>query len=313
MRYKDYYKILDVSRNATQDEIKRAYRKLARKYHPDVSKEKDAEEKFKDVSEAYEVLGDPEKRAPYDQLGSKWQAGQEFKPPPGWDSGFVFHQDFSHGGGAAFSEFFESLFGHGFAGQPGVRSQYRMRGEDRYAKVEIDLQDAYEGVIKTITLHVPEIDERGRVYSRERTLNVRIPKGVKQGQLIRLAGQGGSGTAGGSAGDLYLEVHIRPHRFYRVDQRDIYLNLPVTPWEAALGARIDVPTPVGQIELKIPAGSRSGKKLRLRGRGIPGNPPGDMYIVVEIAVPPVRSDRDRELFRTMERELQFNPRDKLGV
>jgi len=310
LKYKDYYKILGVARDAGQDEIKRAYRKLARKYHPDVSKESNAEENFKDVGEAYEVLSDPEKRSAYDQLGSNWKAGQEFKPPPGWDSAYSFHEDLGHGG--IFSDFFESLFGHGFGVPRGAVHESR-RVSDRYARVEIDLEDAYTGATRTITFQLPEVDGQGRLHVRERTLNIKIPKGVKEGQYIRLANQGGAGAKGAATGDLYLEVRFRPHRLYRVDGRDVLLDVPIAPWEAALGAKISVPTPAGTVEVKIPEGSGSGKKLRLRGRGIPGNPPGDLYVVLEIAVPPARDGRARELFKTMEKELRFNPREKLGV
>jgi len=310
LKYKDYYKILGVARDAGQDEIKRAYRKLARKYHPDVSKEANAEENFKEVGEAYEVLSDPEKRSAYDQLGSNWKAGQEFKPPPGWDGADSFHEDLGREG--IFSDFFESLFGRGF-GAPHAGIYESRRRSDRYARVEIDLEDAYTGATRTITFQLPEVDGQGRLHMRERTLNIKIPKGVKEGQYIRLASQGGAGSKGTASGDLYLEVHFRPHRFYRVDGLDVILAVPIAPWEAALGAKISVPTPAGPVELKIPEGSGSGRKLRLRGRGIPGNPSGDLYVILEIAVPPVNNERARELFKTMERELHFNPRAKLGV
>lgn len=320
MEYKDYYKILGVARNATQDEIKRAYRKLARKYHPDVSKEADAEAKFKEVGEAYEVLKDPEKRAAYDQLGADWKAGQEFRPPPGWDAGFEFSGGgFTGGDASAFSDFFETLFGRGYGGmhggQAGGRTGFRAqaRGEDHHAKVMIDLEDAYSGATRSITLRVPEVDAQGRVHTRERTLNVRIPKGIKEGQHIRLAGQGSPGMGGGSAGDLYLEVAFRPHPLYRVEGRDVYLDLPIAPWEAALGATVKVPTPAGVVDMKIPPGSASGRKLRLKGRGIPADPPGDFYVVLQVVVPPADTERAKSLYREMERELAFNPRQRLGV
>lgn len=320
MEYKDYYKILGVARNATQDEIKRAYRKLARKYHPDVSKEADAEAKFKEVGEAYEVLKDPEKRAAYDQLGADWKAGQEFRPPPGWDAGFEFSGGgFTGGDASAFSDFFETLFGRGYGGMhgghAGGRSGFRAqaRGEDHHAKVMIDLEDAYSGATRSITLRVPEVDAQGRVHTRERTLNVRIPKGIKEGQHIRLAGQGAPGMGGAPAGDLYLEVTFRPHPLYRVEGRDVYLDLPIAPWEAALGATVKVPTPAGVVDMKIPPGSASGRKLRLKGRGIPAAPPGDFYVVLQVVVPPADTERAKSLYREMERELAFNPRQRLGV
>ena len=310
MEFKDYYGIMGVARDATQDEIKRAYRKLARKYHPDVSKEPDAEARFKELGEAYEVLRDPEKRAAYDQLGANWKAGQEFRPPPDWDAGFEFSGGYRDTG--AFSDFFESLFGRAgahHAGGPG----FSARGEDHHARILIDLEDAFHGATRTITLHAPQIDAQGHVRTRERTLHVRIPRGIRQGQHIRLAGQGTPGFGGGGAGDLYLDVEFKPHRLYRVEGRDLYLELPLAPWEAALGARVKVPTPEGIVDLTIPAGSTAGRKLRLKGRGIPGKSPGDLYVVLQIALPPAESENARRIYRTMEQEMAFNPRTGLGV
>ncbi len=316
MDFKDYYRIMGVERTASQDEIKRAYRKLARKYHPDVSKEADAETRFKEVGEAYEVLKDPEKRAAYDQLGADWKAGQDFNPPPGWDTGF----EFSGGGftgddASAYSDFFASLFGHDFrSAQTGRRhAGFGARGEDHHARVQIDLEDAYHGATRSITLQHPELDSSGHVSSRQRTLNVKIPRGVKQGQRIRLTGQGAPGLGAGQAGDLYLEIDFKPHGMYRVDGHDVYLDLPVTPWEAALGAAIEVPTPDGPVDLKIPKATRSGQKLRLKARGIPGKPPGDLYVVPQITLPPADTDAAKALYRKMEQELAYNPRSKLGV
>ena len=313
MDYKDYYKIMGVERTASQDEIKRAYRKLARKYHPDVSKEADAEARFKEVGEAYEVLKDPDKRAAYDQLGANWKAGQEFKPPPDWDAGFEFSGGFT-GDASAYSDFFESLFGHGFgpARAGSRRPGFHAPGEDHHARVLIDLEDAYSGAVRSITLQTPQVDHSGHVTTSQRTLNVRIPRGVKQGQRIRLSGQGSPGMGEGRAGDLYLEIEFRPHRLYKVEGRDVYLELPVTPWEAALGATIKVTTPGGPVDLKIPPGTGSGRKLRLKGRGIPDAPPGDLYVVPQITLPPADSDAARALYRKMEQELAYNPRSKLG-
>jgi curved DNA-binding protein len=313
MEYKDYYKILGIDRKAGQDEIKRAYRKLARKYHPDVNKDPAAEDKFKEMGEAYEVLKDPEKRAAYDRLGSQWQAGQEFHPPPGWDAGFEFSGGGKGFGAGAFSDFFESLFGHGFGGVRGGRTTFRARGQDHFAKIMIDIEDAYHGAGRSITLRIPEVDDQGQLHTRQRTLNVKIPKGIKQGQHIRLAGQGSPGMGGGGAGDLYLEVAFRPHPLYRIDASDLYLDLPVAPWEAALGATVKTPTPAGTVELKIPAGTNSGRKLRLKGRGIPARTPGDFYAVIQIVTPPVKTERDKALFRQMEEQMAFNPRRHLGV
>jgi curved DNA-binding protein len=316
MDYKDYYNIMGVERTASQDEIKRAYRKLARKYHPDVSKETNAEARFKEVGEAYEVLKDPEKRAAYDQLGANWKAGQEFHPPPDWDAGFEFSGGgFTGGDASAYSDFFESLFGHGFgAAQAGQRQAgFHAHGEDHHAKVLIDLEDAYQGAARSITLQSPQVDSSGHVTTRQRTLNIKIPRGVKQGQRIRLSGQGSPGMGKGRAGDLYLEIEFKPHSFYKVEGRDVYLDLPVTPWEAALGATIKVTTPGGPVDLKIPQATSSGRKLRLKARGIPGKPPGDLYVVPQITLPPADSDAAKNLYRKMEQELAYNPRSKMGV
>jgi len=314
VEFKDYYQIMGVKRDATQDEIKRAYRKLARKYHPDVSNEPDAEVRFKEVGEAYEVLKDPEKRTAYDQLGANWKAGQDFRPPPDWDAGFEFHGgEFTGADASRFSDFFESLFGHGFAGAGTGHAGFQARGEDAHAKVLIDLEDAYQGASRTLTLQHTELGPDGRPQLKQRTLNARIPRGVRQGQFIRLAGQGGAGMGKGKAGDLYLEVEFRPHPFYHVEGRDVYLDLPVAPWEAALGATVKVPTPTGVVDLKIPAGSSGGRKLRLKGRGIPGATPGDFYVVLQIALPPAESATARDAYREMQRALKFNPRARMGV
>lgn len=318
MQYKDYYAVMDVNKDATQDEIKRAYRRLARKYHPDVSKEADAEKRFKEVGEAYEVLKDPEKRAAYDQLGANWKAGQDFHPPPDWNAGFEFSGGgFTDADAADHSDFFESLFGQGFGSTfrsagPG-RSGFHAAGQDHHAKVLIDLEDAFTGAARSISLQTPQLDERGHVVTHTRTLNVRIPKGVRQGQQIRLAGQGSPGIGEGAAGDLYLEVEFKPHTLFRVDGRDLYVDLPVTPWEAALGAKVKLPTPAGVIDLSIPAGSSGGRKLRLKGRGIPAATPGDLYAILQIALPPADNEKANALYRKMEQELAFNPRARLGV
>jgi curved DNA-binding protein len=311
MEYKDYYQIMGVKRDATQEEIKRAYRRLARKYHPDVSKEAGGEAKFKELGEAYEVLKDPEKRAAYDQLGSQWRAGQEFHPPPGWDRGFEFRDFGEHGpdlGG--FSDFFESLYGNARRGPgpAGGSRQFRMRGEDHHAKVVVAPEDSYRGTTRSVTLQMPELTPDGQVRNRRRTLKVRIPKGIKQGQQIRLAKQGGAGFGGGENGDLYLEVEFDRHSRYRVEGADVFLTLPVAPWEAALGATVKVPTPSGPVDLKIPPNSQGGKRLRLKGRGIPAREPGDFYVELRIALPAADSDQDRRAYENMEQTFAFNPR-----
>ena len=310
MDFKDYYNVMGLERNASQDEIKRAFRKLARKYHPDVSKETDAETLFKELGEAYAVLKDPEKRAAYDELGANWKAGQEFHPPPDWDAGFEFSGD-----GSAHSDFFESLFGHDFGSAQTSRAHagFQARGEDHHAKVLIDLEEAYRGATRDITLRAPELDSSGHVTTKQRTLTVKIPKGVRQAQHIRLSGQGSPGMGAGGAGDLYLEIEFKSHKLYRVEGRDVYFDLPVTPWEAALGATVKAPTPEGLVDLKIPAGTIAGRKLRLRKRGIPGEPPGDLYVNVAITLPAADSDAAKQLYRKMEQELAYDPRSKLGA
>lgn len=314
MEFKDYYKTLDVSRDATAEEIKKAFRRLARKYHPDVSKEADAEHKMKEVNEAYAVLSDPEKRAAYDQLGQRgFQAGSDFQPPPGWDAGFEFRGQGSGGAQAEdFSDFFAELFG-GRMGAGTRQTHHRMRGEDHHAKIMLDLEDSYHGATRSLTLRMPKLDGQGRTVLAEHTLNVRIPKGVHAGQVIRLAGQGGPGHAGEAAGDLFLEVHFKPHGRYRIENKDIYAALPVAPWEAALGATIKIPVPDGLVEVRVPENSQSGRKLRLKGRGIPAATPGDLYLVLEVVLPPAATEKAREFYQTMAQELAFNPRQNLGV
>ena len=313
--YKDYYKVMGVDRGASQSDIKRAYRKMARKYHPDVSKEANAETRFKEMAEAYAVLKDPEKRAAYDELGADWKAGQEFQPPPDWTNGFEFSgSGFESSDAGAHSEFFEELFRHGMGSSRAANGarNFQARGEDHHAKVLFDLEDAYRGVTRAISLRTPEFDTSGHVKSKDRTLNVKIPKGVTEGQKIRLSGQGSPGFGGGKAGDLYLEIAFRKHPFYRPDAKDIHLRLPVTPWEAALGATLKVPTPIGDVDLKIPTGTHSGSKLRLKGRGIPGKPPGDFYVTIEITLPPADSESDKEIYRKMAREMSYDPRQHLA-
>ncbi len=305
LEFKDYYQVLGVTRDASAEVIKKAFRRLARKYHPDVSKEPDAEARMKEVNEAYAVLADTEKRAAYDQLGHDYHAGQDFRPPPDWDAGFEFTgRGYSGAESAEFSDFFSQLFGR----MGGQGRGFRARGEDHHAKILLDLEAAYRGGSRTLTLRVPRQDAHGRVVLTDHNLNVRIPKGVREGQVIRLTGQGAPGVGDAPAGDLYLEVHFEPDPRYRVEGRDVYATLPVTPWEAALGATVKAPVPDGAVEVRIPAASRSGRKLRLRGRGIPGEPPGDLYLVLDIHLPPADTPRARALYETMASELAFDPR-----
>lgn len=308
MQFKDYYETLGVPRDAADAEIKKAFRKQARKYHPDVSKEADAEAHMKDVNEAYAVLSDPEKRAAYDQLGRNYKPGQEFRPPPDWDAGFEFSgQGFSPREAADFSDFFSELFGR-MGGSRAEGGQFRGQGEDHHAKVLLDLEDAYNGATRQISLRVPSQDAQGHVSLSTRTLNVRIPKGVRAGQVIRLAGQGALGIGGGAAGDLLLEVRFKPHPRFHVEGRDLHLTLPVAPWEAALGAVILVDLPDGQVKVRVPEGAQSGGQLRVRGKGIPGQPPGDLLLEIQVTLPPADTPHARALYETMARELAFDPR-----
>lgn len=323
VQFRDYYEILGVPRTATQEEIQRAYRKLARKFHPDVNKEAGAEDKFKEINEAYEVLKDAEKRGKYDQLGPNWRAGEEFRPPPGWDTHYDFGQrgpgaaEFQWSGSGDFSDFFEILFGGrsgfgGMGGGPRARRQSvrPQQGADREATIRIPMEDAYHGGPRTITLQSQTITPEGQLSVQEKTYEVKIPRGILSGQKIRLSGQGEEGMAGGQKGNLYLKVEIEPHPRYRLEGRDVYMDLPVAPWEAALGAEIEVPTMSGPVTLKLPPGTQSGKKLRLRGRGMP-NPrgtAGDLYVVVSITVPRKLSSQEQELFEQLRKVSEFNPR-----
>jgi curved DNA-binding protein len=324
MKFRDYYETLGVARGATEAEIKAAYRKLARKYHPDVNKEAGAEEQFKAVGEAYSVLKDTEKRAAYDRMGANWKNGQDFTPPPNWNEGFEYSDNNFGGGQSGFgagyegdqSDFFESLFGRGrhTAGDrsSNPRQGMNFKGQDHHAKILIDLADAYNGAKRTISLHMPSQDANGHVSTQERKLDVSIPKGIKAGQNLRLAGQGGPGMGTGGAGDLYLEIDFHPNPIYRVDGKDVYLDLPLAPWEAALGTTVNIPTPAGStLELKIPAGTATGRKMRLKGKGIPSKEAGDLYVVPNIVLPSAETDAQKEAYQTLEKAFDFNPRTHL--
>ena len=320
MEFKDYYSTLGIERTASEDEVRKAYRKLARKYHPDVSKEADAEKRMRDINEANDVLRDKEKRAAYDALADRVARGGhpegDFQPPPGWDTGFEFHRGPGQGPAdhAEFSDFFSSLFGEAER-RGAARRNYRARGEDHHAAIEISLEDALNGAEREITLRAQEIDAQGRPALKTRTLSVKIPPGMHPGQFIRLAGQGMPGHGGEPAGDLYLEVRIAPHRHYRVEERDIYMTLPVTPTEAALGAQVKVPVPAGgAVEVTVPRNARGGLKLRLKGRGLGGKQPGDLYLLLDIALPPADSEAARKAYEQLaQASASFNPRQHLGV
>jgi len=294
MEYKDYYQTLGVSRDVSPEDLKKAYRKQARKYHPDVSKEANAEAKFKEVGEAYEALKDPEKRAQYDQFGSDYKNGQSFTPPPGWggNSGMG-------GGQGNFSNFFDSMF----AGGGGGRDNFYAAGEDVNAKITISLEDAFNGAKKAI--------RRPSGSAETGSLNVKVPAGITSGKKIRLSGQGKAGMGGSPSGDLYLEIAIAAHAHYRLEDKDIFLDLPITPWEAALGGKVTVPTLAGKITLTIPAGAKSGQKMRLKGRGLPAKEAGDQFIVLQIMTPPADTDEATQIYQQMAEELAFNPREAL--
>jgi curved DNA-binding protein len=312
MEFKDYYKILGVAKTATEEDLKKSYRKLARKYHPDVSKEPDAAARMAELNEANEVLSDPEKRAAYDNLGAQAQAhaGQDFRPPPNWDAGFEFSG--AEYDGASRSDFFEQLFGRAARGHRTQASA--LRGSDHHAKIELDLLDAYQGTERTISLRSARLDDMGRVVNEERSLEVKIPKGIRAGQHIRLAGRGSPGLGGAPAGDLLLEVQFRPDARWRAEGRDVYQRVPLSPWEAMLGKVTTVRTPSGETEVSFPAGWKPGRKLRLKGRGIPGKEAGDLYLELDVVLPPANSDEERAAYAAMAKEFpSFDPRNHLGA
>lgn len=323
MQYKDYYSVLGVDRKASLDDIKKAYRRLARKYHPDVSKESNAEEKFKDVQEAYEVLKDPEKRTAYDQLGSNWKQGQDFRPPPGWNQNTRFYTsdnmgDFSQEDLGGFSDFFANLFGAGGRGRSRQQQthyeEYQQRGSDQHAKVAITLDEAFHGTSRTFQLRVPEINRNGVMHETTRTIKVNIPAGTLPGTQLRLAQQGAPGLGGAAAGDLYLEIEVEPHKLFTLQGHDVYLTLPVAPWEAALGADIKVPTLGGTVGLKLKPNSQAGQKLRLKDRGMPSkSKTGDQYVILQINIPPADTDEKKHVYQRMAEVMPFNPRSDWPV
>ena len=326
MDFKDYYAVLGVSESASAEDIKKAYRKLARKYHPDVSKEDNADDKFKDVGEAYEVLKDPEKRAEYDQL-RKYGAREDgsFQPPPGWESASGFGGGgYTEADASQFSDFFEQMFGGGRAGGfsgagagfggGGFRQNMRMRGEDVHAGLALFLEEAINGCEKQVSFTAHEPDNHGRMVPRHKTLKVKIPAGMREGQHIRLKGQGAPGVGGGEPGDLFIEVELAPHPHFTVEGRDVMVTLPIAPWEAALGASVTAPTVSGKVNVKVPKGSTSGRKLRLKGKGFPGKHPGDQIIVLQVAMPEQHSAEAEKLYEQLaDLEKNFNPRSKLHV
>jgi curved DNA-binding protein len=317
MKYKDYYKILGVARDAGADDIKKAYRKLARKYHPDVSKEPNAEERFKEMAEAYETLKDPEKRAAFDQLGSH-AAGQEFRPPPDWGQQFASGSPFGQGGQHAFddidlADLLAGLTGGRAGRQGGGRARGRqgpVPGPDYEAMVRITLEQAFRGTEIELDLSIPEYDENGLAHRVPHRVKVRVPKGVTDGQKLRVPGKGGNGMQGARAGDLYLDIQVQTHALFRTSGHDLYVDLPLAPWEAVLGTSVELPTPAGAVALKVPAGTRAGQQLRLGGRGLsrPGEKSGDLFAIVVIVVPTVLDDAERALFRQLSETSKFDPR-----
>ena len=320
MEFRDYYQTMGVTKDATPEDIKRAHRKLARKYHPDVSKEKNAETQFKELAEAYDVLRDPERRAAYDQLGANHHAGQEFRPPPEWASRQAAGSaGFDTGDGADHSAFFEELLRSmgGMGSMDGARSgagrggqaAFDMHGQDQHARIQINIEDSYSGAARSLQLRIPDA-ETGRL--QDRSIEFSIPRGIRAGQHIRLAAQGAPGMGRGSPGDLYLDVEFLPHRLYRVDKLDVYMDLPVAPWEAALGAEVEAPTPTGRVEVKIPPGSASGRKLRLKGRGLPAKTPGDFYFVLQMVVPTATHAAEKKAYEDLAAAFKtFRPRAHL--
>ncbi len=334
VKFRDYYEVLGVSKTATEDEIKKAYRKLARKHHPDVNPgDKSAEEKFKEINEAYEVLSDPEKRKRYDQLGENWKAGADFTPPPGWEGMRVEYGDIGdifggNRGAGGFSDFFESMFGGRRSARTGAG--FRMRGQDVEAEIRLTVEEAHEGTKRTLTLQAteacPDCAGTGKkddkvcptcrgagVVSRPKSIEVVIPPGVREGTVIRLAGEGDPGIGGGPPGDLYLHVRLRPHPIFGIVGDDIQIELPVAPWEAALGSKVSVPTLEGSVDMTIPPGTQGGKRLRLRGQGLNrrGGGRGDEYVKLKIVIPPKLTDSEKALFEKLAAQSHFNARELL--
>ena len=309
MKYKDYYEVLGVARDASAADIKKAYRKLAQKHHPDVSKDAGAEAKFKDIAEAYATLKDPEKRAAFDRLGSH-APGQDFQPPPNWggqnaSQGFSFDE-------ADLADLFAGLGGRA-QGAHGSGARMSMPGEDYEVTARIPLEDAAQGTLVDLNLSIPEYDEAGRLHRAARTFKARIPQGATHGQKLRLRGKGGKGFNGGRDGDLFLNIELLPHAVFRPSGHDLYLDLPLAPWEAALGAMVAVPTLAGPVNLKIPAGTLAGQKLRLSRRGLPRpqGDPGDLFAIAQIVMPATLTDRERELLGQLAAASKFDPRAHL--
>lgn len=320
MKFVDYYEVLGIAESASAEEVTKAYRKLARKYHPDVSKQPNAEQKFKEISEAYEVLKDEVKRKEYDELRRfGGRSGEDFQPPPGWHSAHSWSSqdgiqgEYSEADFADFSDFFSEIFG-GRGGAPASARHARsggfaVPGEDHHYRVEVTLDEAFHGATRTLALQSMEVDEHGVVHPKARTLSVKIPAGVTEGKKIRLKGQGSRGRGGAAPGDLYLEIALAKHPRFSVEGRDVTVVLPVAPWEAVLGATVEAPTLGGAVKVNVPRGAQAGQKLRLRGRGLPGTPPGDQFVVLQVAVPKELTEEQRRLFEQLRDAIPFDPRN----
>lgn len=303
MDFQDYYKTLGVSADADDGQIRTAYRKMARKYHPDINP--GTEDDFKKVNEAYEVLKDSDRRLAFDELRQRRDGGGAYQPPPDWAGGFDFSEQSLHGENT-YSEFFETLFR---GDQSRAAGRGGPAGADLHARLEIEIEDAYAGGTKALSLRVPVLGPEGRITLHDRRLEVHVPKGTVEGQHIRVAGQG---DLSGTGGDLFLEVRFASHPVYRAEGRDLYVELPVAPWEAALGDRVVMPTPGGKVELRIPRDARTGQKLRLKGKGLPGSPAGNIYVTLRIVNPKATTKEAQEFFEEMARVMPFDPRSDMG-
>jgi len=316
MELKNYYEILGVRQEAPPEEVKRAYRKLARKYHPDVSQETDSEAKFKEVNEAWEVLKDPQKKAQYDRvLKGEWQPQEQgFNQSYGSDFYSGDHpEDYSFAGGGDFSDFFNSIFGQRQHARAQAHTNRKIKGQDLHARLQIPLELAYQGGVQNLTLNVPSLNDQGHMVQQQKTLQVKIPPGVKRKSQIRLKGQGAPGLNGAENGDLYIEMDVLAHRYFTLHNKDIELKLPVTPWEAALGAQITVPTLSSNVKLTIPPNAQNGQKLRLKGKGLPGQPPGDQIVTLVLTLPHATTHEAKKLYEQMAQVMPINPREHLEV
>ncbi|MBN1654631.1 MAG: DnaJ domain-containing protein [Deltaproteobacteria bacterium] len=313
MAKRDFYQVLGVKRDASEEEIRKAYRNLARKFHPDVNKAAGSEDRFKEIGEAYSVLNDSKKRAAYDKYGEMWKHAEELDAAAESRSGPNAHYTHMEDLGSLFEELFRTRGPRGYSSPSRGSGVFPIPGMDQHAKIDISLEEAFHGASRTLRFTYPESQPDGQGRPRSEEIKVKIPPGVTNGQILRLAGKGGPGSGNAPSGDLYIELRITPHKLFEVDGKDIYLSLPISPWEAALGATISVPVLAGKVEMKIPAGAQAGGKLRLKGKGLPGSPAGDQYVVLKIVTPKAKSQKQREFYRDMAEEFNYDPRAELGV